>query len=451
VRGVVEELRHVGRLAVPITVGMLASFGLGLVDTLMVGPLGRDALAGVSLATNWYFACSVLGLGAMRAVDPIVSQAHGAGDHAAVGRALGNALALALVLVVPIGLLLAGTAWILPALGQAPELVGFATTFCAILALGLPGSFLFAALRQVLQGIGNVRPATLVLLGANVVNAALVWLFVYHLGWGPIGCAVATATCHTLCFIALALLVRRRLAAYVPGGLRAALRSVVEGGVRVVGRLLREGTPLGVQMGMEAWAFSAAGLMVGWLGTTSMAAHSITLTLASLAFMVPLGISGAASTRVGNLVGAGGPWVRAAVAAVVLGMGGMSVFAVLFAGVPTLVAGAWQPDPDVLALATRLLPIAGAFALFDGVQVVSFGVLRGAGDLRVPSLANLLGYWMFGLPLGAWLAFREGWGVVGIWTGLAAALATVAVLLVARIHHVARRGAVRVVLDASTA
>lgn len=449
-RGIVAELGHVGRMAAPITVGMLASFGLGLVDTLMVGPLGREALAGVSLATNWYFACSVLGLGALRAVDPIVSQAHGAGDHAAVGRALGNALALALVLVVPIGVLLAGTAWILPALGQAPQLVAFAARFCGILALGLPGAFLFAALRQVLQGIGNVRPATAVLLGANVVNAALVWLFVYRLAWGPIGCAVATATCHTLSFLALALLVRRRLAAYVPGGLRVALRAVAEGGIRTVSRLLREGAPLGVQMGMEAWAFSAAGLMVGWLGTTSMAAHSITLTLASLAFMVPLGIAGAAATRVGNLVGAGGPWVRAAIAAVLLGMVGMSVFALIFAGAPVRVASAWQPDAQVLATASRLLPIAGAFALFDGVQVVSFGILRGAGDLRVPSLANLLGYWVFGLPLGAWLAFREGWGVVGIWTGLAVALATVAVLLVARVHHVARRGAVRVVLDAPT-
>jgi MATE family multidrug resistance protein len=136
------------------------------------------------------------------------------------------------------------------------------------------------------------------------------------------------------------------------------------------------------------------------------------------------------------------------VAAVMLGMVGMSVFALLFAGAPVQVAGAWHPDPEVLALASRLLPIAGAFALFDGVQVVSFGILRGAGDLRVPSLANLLGYWVFGLPLGAWLAFRQGWGVVGIWTGLAVALATVAVLLVARIRHVARRGAVRVVLDA---
>jgi Na+-driven multidrug efflux pump len=161
-----DELRILARLAGPIIVGSVATFGMGFADTLLVGPLGTEALAGVSLSTNWYFACSVLGYGALRAVDPIVSQAHGAGDHEAVGRALGNALALALALVVPIWVLLACTGIVLPFFGQDPALVPFAMKFCGILALGVPGSFLFGALRQVLQGIGVVRQATWVLGGA---------------------------------------------------------------------------------------------------------------------------------------------------------------------------------------------------------------------------------------------------------------------------------------------
>ncbi len=441
-----DELRVLLRLAGPIIVGSLASFGMGFADTLLVGPLGTEALAGVSLSTNWYFACSVLGYGALRAVDPIVSQAHGAGDHEAVGRALGNALALALALVVPIWVLLACTGLVLPLFGQDPALVPFAVKFCGILALGVPGSFLFGALRQVLQGIGVVRQATWVLLGANVVNLALAYTLVYILGWGPLGCAVATATSNTLLFVGLLLATRKVVEDYVPGGLRAAVRAAAHGGVRTLWRLLREGAPLGVQMGMEAWAFSAAGLLIGKLGQTSMAAHSISLTLASLAFMVPLGVSGAASTRVGNLVGAGEDWRRAAVASLALGAGFMTVFMVAFGGFPVLVSGIYRPAPDVHALAATLLPIAAAFSLFDGLQVVSFGILRGAGDLRVPSLANLLGYWVLGLPLGAWLAFGQGWGAVGVWTGLATGLASVAMLLLARIGYVSRRGAVRMVL-----
>jgi MATE family multidrug resistance protein len=435
-----HEARVVGRLSLPMVVGNVAMYGMGFVDTLVVGPLGKDALAGVSMANNWAFACTVLGLGALRVVDPVVSQAHGAGDTRSVGRALNNAIGLALALSVPMWLLLATTAWVLPALGQAPALVPFAARYCAILALGVPGSFAFAALRQVLQGMGIVREATWVLLGANVLNLALVWGLVYGLGWGPLGCAAATATCQTASFFALRRLARAHIAALAPEGL---LHGVSVGTVR---QLLREGLPLGVQMGMEAWAFTTSGLMVGWLGPTAMAAHSITLTLASLAFMVPLGISGAGATRVGNLVGADRPWGRAASAALLLGCGVMTAFAVTFGGFAREVASLWQPEPEVLTLCAVLLPIAATFSLFDGIQVVSFGILRGAGDLRVPSLANLLAYWCLGLPLGAWLAFREGMGAVGIWTGLAVGLCTVGMLLLARVAHIARRGARRVAL-----
>lgn len=434
------ELRAVARLAGPMIAGNLAMFGMSFLDTLMVGPLGKDALAGVSMSTNWYFACTVLGMGVLRVVDPIVSQAHGAGDAAQVGRALQHAMALAMALVLPIALLLMSAGWLLPLLGQPDALVPFATRYCAVMMLGLPGAFAFSALRQVLQGIGVVREATWVLLGANLLNAALVAGLVYGFGLGPLGCAVSTATCQTMSFFALHALTRAHTRPYAPEGLLAGV------GWREAMKLLGEGVPLGVQTGMEAWAFSAAGIMVGWIGRVDMAAHSITLTLASLAFMVPLGISGAGSTRVGNLVGAGDAWIRAAMASLALGAAVMSIFALAFGVFPAQVASIYQPEPDVLALATTLLPIASAFALFDGLQVVSFGVLRGAGDMRVPALANLLGYWVLGLPLGGWLAFRGGMGTVGVWTGLATGLCTVALLLVARVAWVARRGATRVAL-----
>jgi MATE family multidrug resistance protein len=423
-----------------VIVGNVAMFGMGFVDTLLVGPLGTGALAGMSMANNWYFACTVLGMGVLRVVDPLVSQAHGAGDARAVGRALQQALTLAMILVVPMWILLASTGWMLPLLKQPPQLVPFAARYCGIMALGVPAAFAFGALRQVLQGMGIVREATWALLGANVLNVVLALGLVYGLGVGPIGCAVATTLCQYAMLAGLVLLTRARTRELLPEGLWRLAH------LAPVGRLLREGLPLGMQMGMEAWAFSAAGIMVGRLGATPMAAHSITLTLASLAFMVPLGFSGAGATRVGNLVGAGAPWGRAATAALLLGAGVMTIFAAIFGGIPGPVASLWEPEPEVHALACSLLPIAAAFALFDGIQVVSFGVLRGAGDLRVPALANLLGYWCLGLPLGGWLAFRADMGAVGVWMGLALGLCSVGLLLLARVGFVARRGAVRVAL-----
>jgi MATE family multidrug resistance protein len=434
-----EELRALWHLAWPVSLGMLAMLGMTTVDTLLVAPLGESALGAVVLANTWFFACSVLAMGVLRAVDPLVAQAHGAEDRDAIGRVLVHAIGLALALSPPmmVGLFAAEPG--LRILGQPAALLPDAARFCAVLSLGVPGMFVFNAVRQVLQAVGEVRAATVVLILANVVNAALVALFVYGLGLGPLGCALSTAMCQTLMALGLAWAARERLREMLPEEWRAHARWAP------VLQLLRTGAPLGVQMGTEAWAFTAAGIMMGWIGEAELAAHGVVLNLASLSFMIPLGVSTAAATRVGNLVGAGAPWGRAAAASLLLGGGVMAGSGTVFATIPHLVIALYRPAQAVAAVAVTLLPIAAAFQLFDGLQVVAFGVLRGAGDLRVPSLANLLGYWLVGLPLGYWLAFRAGWGPVGVWSGLALGLSSVAVLLVLRIAYIARRGAVRLV------
>lgn len=435
--GLRDELRRVWHLAWPVSAGMLAMLGMTTVDTLFVAPLGDAALGSVVLANTWFFACSVLALGALRVIDPLVAQAHGADDRDEVGRVLVHAVGLALALCPPmIALLLLATPG-LALLGQPPALLPAAAAYCAVLSLGIPGMFVFNALRQVLQSVGEVRAATVVLIAANVLNAAVVATLVLGVGTGPIGCAASTALCNTAMAFGLAWAARARLREMLPGEWRLHARWAP------VLQLLRTGAPLGIQMGTEAWAFTAAGVMMGWLGEPELAAHGVVLNLASLSFMVPLGVSAAAATRVGNLVGAGRPWGTAAAASLVLGGGVMAGSGTLFATIPELVVGLYRPEATVQAVAVSLLPIAAAFQLFDGLQVVSFGVLRGAGDLRVPSLANLLGYWIVGLPLGGWLAFRAGWGPVGVWCGLAVGLCSVALLLVARIVFVARRGVAR--------
>jgi MATE family multidrug resistance protein len=203
--------------------------------------------------------------------------------------------------------------------------------------------------------------------------------------------------------------------------------------VAAIGRVARITAGVGLQIGLEVWAFNAGSFLAGALGVTESAAHTVALNAASLAFMVPLGISAAAATRVGNLVGAEAEWRRAAWTAVALGAGAMTFSGSLFLLAPEAVGRTYNSDPAVVMHVAAILPFAAMFQWFDGTQVVAFGVLRGLGDTQRPGLFNLVGYWFVGLPLGAWLAFRGGWGLQGVWLGYVVALVIVASLLVVRL------------------
>ncbi|MFN7145827.1 MAG: MATE family efflux transporter, partial [Myxococcota bacterium] len=397
-----------------------------------------EPMAAVALGVSWYFGLSVVGMGALRALDPVISQAHGARDHDAVARAFVRGIAMAL-LMAPLLILLQYLAEPgLRLLGQPEDLLPTAALWCRTAAWGLPGMLVFSAVRQALQGVGVMRPATVAIILANVLNALLDWLLIFRFGLGPLGAALATVASQ---YVLLGLTVWLAWDTLAPGFRR--WRDAFD--LAPLLKLVALGVPLGVQMAMEAWAFHLAGLMMGWIGPTAIAANAVVLNLATLSFMVPFGVSAAAATRVGHLVGAGLPWRFAAWTSLFLGGGLMAGSALAFAAFPGLLARMYTTDAAVIGVAVTLLPIAAAFQLFDGLQVVAFGVLRGAGDLRVPSVANLLGYWALGLPLGWWLAFEAGWGAPGILAGLAIGVTTVALLLVARVRWMLGRGAVRVV------
>jgi MATE family multidrug resistance protein len=201
--------------------------------------------------------------------------------------------------------------------------------------------------------------------------------------------------------------------------------------------MLRLGWTIGLQQVLEFGVFAAIGLLMGLLGTPEMAAHEIALNLASLTFMVPQGIGAAAAVRVGRGVGAGD---RAAVrerasTALFCGTAFMSCSALLMLAVPGAIAGAYTDQPPVAAIAAMLIPIAGVFQLFDGIQAVSAGVLRGLGDTRAPFVINLAGFWLCGFPVSVALAFRTPLRAMGLWWGLVAGLAVVALLLVVRVRR----------------
>jgi MATE family multidrug resistance protein len=407
---------------------------MGVVDTIMVGHVSPQDLAAVALGNIYFFACAVFGMGLLFSLDPVVSQAVGAGDREAMARGVQRGLVLALGLTLAAGLLLLAAEPVLVMLRQPPEVIPRAAGYARATIPGVLPFYVFVVLRQTLQARGHVLPILAAMVVANLGNVLFNWILVYgNLGapaLGAVGSGWASSLSRTVMAASLLAvswpLLRHQLLPFRPEALRR----------RPLVRMLRLGMPIGAQMGLEYGAFGLAGVLMGLLGTISVAGHQIALNLAALTFMVPLGISQATAVLVGRGVGASDPdrARRAAMGGLAVGAGFMALTMALFLAIPEPLARIYSSDAPVVALAAALLPIAALFQVFDGIQVVALGVLRGVGDTRVPMLLNLLGFWLAGLPVGIVLAFRGGMGPQGLWWGLALGLALVAVLLVTRIR-----------------
>lgn len=443
------ELRHVLRLGVPVAMTQLASMMLGIVDFVMLGRIGTEALGGANLGRVWVTGTQMLAMGLLLGIDPVISQAHGARDRGRLGIALQQGFTLALVLSVPLALLWLPTGWVLTGMGQAPELAALGRDYAWARIPGAPFFLVFLVYRSWLQGRGLMRPTLLVVLAGNLVNVFANWVLIYgNLGFpalGVVGAGLATSMVEAFMWLAMVLLVRgARLGrgAWI-GWSRAALER------SGLARIVRLGLPVGAQLGLEVWAFQLATLAAGWLGEAPLAAHTIALSLASVTFMVPLGLAIAASTRVGNLIGARregdaqvAAWASLALGATVM-LGAALVFLLGRELLPLIFVDRRQLE--VIALCATVLPIAAAFQVFDGTQVVAGGVLRGMGRTRPAALFHLVGFYLLALPMAWFLGFRLGWGLAGIWWGLALGLGAVALALVIWIwRRGPARGALRV-------
>ena len=429
-----EDVAKVVRLALPVAGVQLGLAAMGLVDTMMVGRVSPPALAAVALGNIFFFATGIFGVGVLLALDPVVAQAIGAEDREAAARGVQRGLVLALFLSALTSVALTPAGLVFRAAQQPAEVIPIAAGYALALIPGAPAFFAFIALRQSLLAIGRVAPILWTTLAANLVNLLLNWVLIWgHLGVPPLGAVgSAWATSLSRWFLALAV-----LGAAWPD-LRPFLRPWRSGVARLrpLARMLVLGVPIGVQLQLEWGAFAATGLLMGVLGAEAMAGHQIALNLASFAFMIPVGIGAAASVRVGQEIGRGDASSarRAAGAALATGILFTVMTAALYLAIPSLLGRAFTDDAGVARVAALLLPIAGVFQVFDGLQAVAAGVLRGTGDTRMPMLVNVLGFWVLGCPLSLLLAFRLGWGPRGLWWGLATGIAVVAILLSLRVR-----------------
>jgi len=441
------DLAGLVRLAFPVAVVQVTMMLMGTVDTVMVGRVSPTDLAAVALGNLYFFGAVVFGMGVLFALDPVISQAVGAGDPVGVARGVQRGAVLAVALSVLAVLVLLPARAVFTALDQPPDVIPVAAGYAIACIPGVLPFYLFNVLRQSLQAMHRVGPILVTVVAANLANAFLNWVLIYgHLGapaMGAVGSGWATSLSRGFMTVTLLALGWPLLRSSV----RPLRREAIARAPLV--RFLRLGTPIGAQQMLEFGVFGGAGLLMGWMGTVAMASHQVALNLASLTFMVSVGVAQAAAVLVGHAVGREDPPAarRAAGAGLLAGAGFMACTAALFLAVPEALARLYTDEAAVVAVTAVLIPVAGVFQIFDGIQVVSSGVLRGVGDTRVPMVVNLVGFWLVGLPVSVLLGFGLRLGPRGVWLGLAAGIGAVALLLLLRVRARFGRDLRRLVLE----
>jgi MATE family multidrug resistance protein len=429
-----QELAAMVALAVPVVLSELGWMAMGIVDTIMVGRLGPAAIGAVALGSAVYYTPALFGIGLLLGLDTLVAQAFGRSDHEECHRWLAQGVYLACIVTPPLMLLIYLASFGFAYFGITPEVAAPATAYLRILNWGTLPLLLYAGTRRYLQGVGDVRVITLTYVASNLLNWFGNWALISgKLGFPALGVnGSAISTLVSRIFMAAAMLgfawryERKRghpLFRHWAGLQLARLRELVRLGVPAAGQIV-----------LEVGAWNLATLSAGWLTPVALATHQIALNYASLTYMVPLGISAAAAVSVGHAVGAGdgARARRAGWLALGLGTSFMLLAAVVFLVAPGPLIALYTRNPQVMAVGPSLLGLAAAFQIFDGIQTVSTGALRGLGETRVPMLANLVGYWVLGLPLGLTLCFVCHWGIYGLWIGLLLALFIIASMLLAR-------------------
>lgn len=425
-RALQDEFRPTLRLALPLVLAEIGWMSMGVVDTIMVGRLPNSAVAigATGLGQSLYNVVGIFGAGLLLGLDTFVAQAHGREDTKDARHSLVNGFFLALLLT-PV-LMLVVSCW--PAFmyrfGVSPELIEPMHPFLTALNWGTLPLLAYFGLRRYLQAVNVVHPIMFALVSANLINFVGDWALIYgHMGLPAMGITGSGwSTCFARVYMALIMFAtivyvesRRGLSEWI-GSMGLDLRRMWA--------LLALGAPAATQILLEIGAFSGATALCAKLGPVPLSGHEIALNCAAFTFMVPLGISSAAAVRVGQEVGRGDR-AKAHLAgwsAILLGAAFMACMGVVFVTLSRPIARIFSPDPIVIRVGARLLLVAAAFQLFDGVQTVATGALRGSGDTRTPMWANLIAYWFVGLPAGAVLCFYFGWGALGIWIGLCAGL-----------------------------
>jgi MATE family multidrug resistance protein len=438
-----KEWPTIARLAAPIAAAQAGMMGLNVVDTAVVGHTTREQLAGASLGRAITFLAITIGLGMSAALEPLTSQAVAALEPDRAWRTYLRGLIANLCVWPPSVIFALELAHALPRISFLhldAETSRATTDFVWGNAPGMLMFNAFCAVKALLQSWADTRPLYVATLFANLVNAPVATILVRGdeglaalglpgLGFAAHG-AFGAGLASSIASAALILWV-----AFAAVKFRAPGQNPVPG----IGSILRLGFPISCALMAEVGALSTVAMLSAHFGTAQVAAFQIALMLFSLAFMAAIGVSGATTVVVGKSVGMGRAALSSGIAGVALGTTVMAMGALLFISVPEPLMRVFSSDVEVISIGRTLLGVAAVFLLFEGVQVVATGALRGAGDVRYPSIVLLSAHWVVGLPLALLFGFRWGLGVVGMWRGLAIGSAFAATVLASRLCKIATR------------
>ncbi|HEY9623308.1 MAG TPA: MATE family efflux transporter [Crinalium sp.] len=436
------EIKACLQLAIPLAGAQLSQAANGFADTLMMGLLGSQALAAGGLGSAAFMALYIISTGVLSAVSPLVAEAHGADRPDRVRQVAIQGVWLAVLIAIPLTLVIWHIDALMPYLGQEPENAVMAGAYLKAIAWGVLPGLAFAALEHVVAALSQPRPIMAIMVGGTMFNVGANYVLMFGKfglpALGLAGIGWATTLTYWLMLLSLGLYIANQ-----PSLRRYRIfRHLLQFDWRTLWEVTQVGIPIGLLFAFETGLFTVTTFLMGYLGTTTLAAHQIALRTASITFMVPLGIAYATTVRVGQLIGQNNPLGARLAGFVGMGLGGlfMATMGLLVWLAPRAIASLYLDINDpanqpVIDSAIALLGVAALFQVFDGVQVVASGALRGLKDTRIPMLLGIFSYWGIGLTSGCLLGLRWHLGGVGLWLGLAIGLAIASFILSWRFRY----------------
>jgi MATE family multidrug resistance protein len=427
-----KELRNTLPIAIPLILSNMTQVALGLIDSAMVGAIDYYQLAASSLVVNAVAIPQVIGTGLIMSVSPLVAFSSGQKDIKKASTLLYNGFWLSLVagLIIAISIHLGQN--ILLHLGQETRVATTAVPYFVIMGWSLFPMMIFLAFKQFADGLQYTKTGMVISIVALPINAFLCWLLIYG-KWGfprleLVGAGIATLITRIFQAVAMAIVIWRHRIFQPFIQIRKSAWHLKK---HTLKELLQIGVPSSLQYAMEAGAFSVSGIMIGWLGATAQAAHQIALNCASFTFMASMGLSLAGSIRVSNAFGQNNrPLLRSIGTSTIVGGISYGIFcAIFFALFRQWLPYIFNSDAQVVAMAASLLLFGALFQISDATQAIGVGLLRGIKDVKRPTLYVAIAYWVIGIPMGYWLAFRLNWGAAGIWVGFVIGLTISSILL----------------------
>ncbi|MHB1688432.1 MAG: MATE family efflux transporter [Ignavibacteriaceae bacterium] len=431
-----EHLIATIKLAYPVSIGQLGFIMMGVVDSVMVGGLGAKYLAAASLSNGIFILILIIGIGVSYAVSPLVAIAVGAKKYSDCESMFKQSLLINFML----GLVLLAITFFFSVfikyLDEPAGVTPLAISYTKILGYSILPVMLFQTYKQFIEGLSFTRPAMFITIIANLINLLMNWILIYgKFGFPALGLnGSGWATFSSRLFMGIILMIYVMNSKHFRGYNLSPKFSRIN--LHVIKKILGLGLPSAFQYAFEVGAFTYAIIMVGWLGTKQLAAHQIAINLATISYMITLGISSAGAIRVGNALGKQNiiEVRRAGFTAIILGASLMACFGIIFISFKNLLPSLYINDPEVISIAANLLIVAAIFQIFDGTQAVGIGVLRGLTDVKGPTIITFFAYWIIALPIGYFLGFNLHLKVLGVWIGLSFGLVVAAVLLSLRFN-----------------